>query len=73
MSRKLPRKLPKWCKIAQIKMIEKDISVNSLADELGKTRQYVSMLINGRLITDSGRKMISDYLGIKDDYDDEDS
>ena len=65
----MARKLPRWCKEARIAMIEKDLDVSTLAKEVGMTRQYVSSLLTGRHISDTGIKKISDYLGIKDSYD----
>lgn len=69
----MERKLSNWCKEAKIQMIRKDISVQQLADAIGMSRQYASAITNGRVIAEPAIKKISDYLGISDQYDAEDS
>lgn len=63
------RKIPNWCKAAKIQMIRRDISIPDLANATGMTRQYASAIINGRVVSDTAIKKISDYLGISDQYD----
>ena len=67
--RTMERKLPNWCKEAKVQMIRKDITVPELAQAIGVTRQYVSAIINGRVIAQPMVKKISDYLEISDQYD----
>lgn len=65
----MKRVIPKWCKRAQIKMINNDISVNELAKAVGFSRQYTSGILNGRVMTDSAVSRISEYLKIPEIYD----
>ena len=44
----MKRILPKWCKDAKKAMIDKDMSVDDLAKETGRTRVYISAVLNGR-------------------------
>jgi len=60
----MAKTLPRWCKDAQIAMIEKDLNVNELARESGYTREYVSSLINGRHYSPDANTKISGILGI---------
>lgn len=69
----MERKLPNWCKEVKIQMIRKDITVPELAEAVGVTRQYASAIVNGRGIAEPIVKKISDYLGISDQYDENDS
>lgn len=69
MARGKKRPLPQWCKNAHITMTEKDLDTNDVADGIGKTRQYVSSIVNGRVYTEAGVKQISNFLGISDQYD----
>ena len=62
-------KLSDWCKRAQITMIEKDISIESLADQTGYCRQHLTSVLNGRLISDKAISKISDILGISNEHD----
>lgn len=56
-----------WAKSVRVKMIELNLSVNELASEVGFTREYTSSIINERVMSDSARKTISDYLNIPND------
>lgn len=62
-------KLPEWCKRAQIKMIEDDISVETLANNVGYCRQHVSSVLTGRLRSEKAVSKISDFLGISNEHD----
>ena len=67
----MTRILPPWCKRAKITMIMSNVDVNSLAKELGYTRQYLSSVLNGRTVSPPARKRISDFLNISDSDEDE--
>ena len=69
MARRNRRPLPTWCKEAHHAMTDKDLDCTDVADGIGKTRQYVSSIVNGRVYTEAGVKQISDFLGISDKYD----
>jgi DNA-binding Xre family transcriptional regulator len=56
--------LPAWCKEVRKAMIDKDMSVQDLASAIGMARQYVSAIINGRLLSDKGKRVICDFLNI---------
>lgn len=60
------RILSPWCKQAKIKMIELDMSVNQLAEKIGKTREYTSAVVNGRIHSEPAIKEISDVLNIQE-------
>ena len=62
-------KLSDWCKNAQIKMIQKDISVSELVNATGYSPQHISSVLNGRLISDRAISKISEYLGISNEHD----
>lgn len=57
-------KLSRWCKDAQIAMVNKDIDMNDLAEAMNWTRQYTSSLINGRVYSYEAVLRLSYYLGI---------
>lgn len=58
--------LPAWCKEAKIAMIKKDLDVGDLVKMTGKTRTWISGVINGRNYSPDTVKEISDILGITD-------
>lgn len=60
----MARKLPKWCKEVKKTLIDKDMTVESLAEKIGKTRIYTSAVVNGRIYSETAVKEISDVLGI---------
>ncbi len=62
----MARKLSPWCKLVQIELIKRDMSKGELADAMGRSRQYVSSVINGRIYSPDIVKDVSDYLGIPD-------
>jgi len=61
------KKLPRWCKEAKKKLIDLDMSIDDLSAEIGKTRAYVSTVINGRNYSKNIIEEISDYLDIDAD------
>lgn len=60
------KNLSPWCKTAKKTMIDRDLSVNDVADGIGMARSYVSTILNGRVYSKIAVKRISDYLGIQD-------
>lgn len=60
----MARKLPRWCKEAKKALIDNDMSVEELASTIGKTREYTSAVVNGRIYSEAAVKEISDVLGI---------
>lgn len=60
------RVLSPWCKQVQCALINKDMTINDLAKELGKSRQYISAVVNGRTYAEPTVKEISDLLNITD-------
>lgn len=63
----MKRILPKWCKDAKKAMIDKDMSVEELAQLTGRTRVYISAVLNGRQSAQTVMQEISDILNIKMD------
>ena len=60
----LSRNLPVWCKETKKAMIDKDLGVQQLADAVGMTREYVSALINGRVLSPNAQKTICSFLNV---------
>ena len=58
------KELPEWCKNAKIAMLEQGISTKELADQTGMRREYVSAVLNGRVISKPAIRKISDFLNI---------
>lgn len=56
--------LSPWCKQAKITMIKLDMSIAELAEKIGKSREYTSAVINGRIYAEPVVKEISDVLNI---------
>lgn len=65
----MKKKSSKWEKEVRKAMIDKDLSMRDLANALNLTPQYLSSVINGRVVSEPAIKTVSDYLGISDDYD----
>ena len=63
----MKRILPKWGKDAKKAMIDKDMSVEELAQLTGRTRVYISAVLNGRQSAQPVMQEISDILNIKMD------
>ena len=51
--------LSPWCKQAKIAMIELDMTVVELAEKIGKSREYTSAVVNGRIYAEPVVKAIS--------------
>lgn len=61
---KKEKELPTWCKNAKIAMLSQGISTNQLADSTGMRREYVSSILNGRVVSQPAIQKISDFLNI---------
>jgi len=57
-----------WCKMALITMIKKEYTVNDVSEGTGFTPQHTSAIVHGRNTSKKGRRVIADFLGIRDDY-----
>ena len=53
----MEKKLTPWCENVKIAMIERDMSVQGLADAIGMSRVYTSALINGRVQSEATMKL----------------
>lgn len=62
----MAKKLSDWCKKVKCAMIMQDMTVSELADMLGRSREYISAVVNGRAYSDNVTKEISDLLNIED-------
>lgn len=62
------RKLSPWCRAVKHAMLDRQLDVGDVAEDLHMTRPYTSSIINGRVYSAVAVKKISDYLGISDDY-----
>ena len=60
----MARQLSPWCKMAKHALIDRDMSVADLAMKIGKTREYTSGVVNGRIYAEPIVKLISDDLNI---------
>ncbi len=58
--------LPQWCKDAKKAMIDRDMTVGDIAEKTGKTKRWISGILNGRIYSPNIVKEISDILGIAD-------
>lgn len=56
--------LSPWCKQAKCELINRDMSVTELAEKIGRTREYTSAVVNGRIYSEPAVKAISDVLNI---------
>lgn len=56
--------LPPWCKQAKTALINRDMTVGELAQTIGKSREFTSGVINGRIYSEPAVKEISDVLNI---------
>ena len=57
-----------WCKDVKKALIDKDMTVTDLAFEMKISREYVSGVINGRVIAPEIAARIGEYLGITTEY-----
>ena len=62
----MARKLSPWCKSAKCQLIKRDMSIAELAEKIGRTREYTSGIINGRIYSEPAVKLISDELNISE-------
>lgn len=58
--------LSPWCKQAKCELINRDMTVGELAEKIGKSREYTSAVINGRIYSEPAVKEISDVLNISE-------
>lgn len=58
------RILSPWCKQAKKELIDRDMTINDLAQAIGKSREYTSAVVNGRIYSEPVVKAISDVLNI---------
>lgn len=63
----MAKQLSPWCKQAKHRMIDLDLSVNEVAEKIGKTREYTSAILNGRVYSEGVVNDISDLLNISND------
>lgn len=56
--------LSSWCKQAKCELIKRDMTVGELAEAIGKSREYTSAIVNGRIYSEPAVKAISDELNI---------
>ena len=56
---------PNWIKEVKHKLIDLDLSVNDLAEKVGRNRIYLSSVINGRVVSVSTADKVSEVLGIE--------
>lgn len=56
--------LSPWCKQAKKELIDRDMTVGELAQAIGKSREYTSAVVNGRIYSGPAVKAISDVLNI---------
>lgn len=61
----MARILSPWCKEVKRTLISLDMTVGDLAEKIGKTRQYTSAVVNGRIYSEPAVKEISDVLNIQ--------
>lgn len=54
-----------WGTKVKIAMLQKHMSMEELAKRVGRTRTYVSAIVNGRLFAEPTNKLISDVLDIE--------
>ena len=54
-----------WCKEAQHRMIDLQLSNADIAKAIGYRREYVSAIVHGRAYSEKAVKQISSFLGIK--------
>ena len=56
--------LSPWCKQVKCELIYRNMSIEQLAQAIGKSRQYTSAVVNGRVYSEPAVKAISDVLNI---------
>ena len=66
---RVAKKLSPWSKAAKIAMIQKDMSAQELADELGYNKRFLYSVLSGKTVSEKAIKRISNALEIRDSYD----
>lgn len=56
--------LSPWCKSVKIELIRREMSITDLAAAIGKSREYTSAIVNGRVRAEPTEQAISDVLNI---------
>lgn len=56
--------IEKWCGDLVGKMFRNKVTRQDLADELGVTKQYVSMLLNGERTTEGARERLENAYNV---------
>jgi nitroimidazol reductase NimA-like FMN-containing flavoprotein (pyridoxamine 5'-phosphate oxidase superfamily) len=56
--------LSPWCKSVKIEMIHRGMSITDLAVTIGRSREYTSAVVNGRVRAAPTEKEISDVLNV---------
>lgn len=56
--------LSPWCKQTKCELIKRDMTVGELAQAIGKSREYTSAVVNGRIYSEPAVKAISDVLNV---------
>ena len=62
----MAKALSPWCKQVKKELIDRDMTVGELAESIGKTREYISAVVNGRIYSEPAVKAISDVLNIEE-------
>ena len=57
-----------WCAAVREARVKKEMSVYEVAEKAGKSLEYTSAIINGRIISEPTARVISEVLGIKQSY-----
>ncbi len=60
----MKKKMSLWNKHVKCELINRDMTVDDLAGSIGKSREYTSAVVNGRVIAEPVIKAISDVLNI---------
>jgi len=61
------KQMSPWEKKVRCRLVELEMTVNSLADKTGMARVYTSAVVNERVISAPAREKINRVLGIEDD------
>lgn len=56
--------LSPWCKQVKCELTNRDMSVAELAGKIGKSREYTSGVVNGRIYSEPAVKAISGVLDV---------
>lgn len=56
--------LSPWCKEVKCELVKRDMTIGQLAERIGRTREYTSAIVNGRVYSEPAVKEISDVLNI---------